>query len=507
MALSVPYLGFLLLPLGVFLCLRPPLALLIATILAAPWMAASVLNISFGQYTFGIQPGYYFAALYLISATVSSRAGPRQSKTVTTLQRYSVALAVWGALSAAVLPLVFAGRVLVVAPRILYVLGSPGTPLSFQNTNVSHTIYLVCVLAFFAAAVRQMSSHPRMLESCANWYTVAGILATGTALYDLLRWKYGLPSIAWLFENPQYGKSLFLATSQGEFLQRSGDYLRVSGCFPEASYFGQFEAAFFPFALYRAMKAGHKTDWLAAIISLVGLVLSVSPEAYIAGGALATVATWRAMKVGRRIHPAVLRAAAVILIGGSLFAVFYEPIMNRASTAIDQKIQTDSFAMRTTWDLIGARVFVETYGIGAGLGSNRASSLLMTILSNIGVPGALLFLGIGATLLRARKRAAAWFHGAAGPGGPNVDALVLAAAGSFGAAAIAIPDIVIINMWTTLALAAGGIAAYSTRPGFATVPPALRRHRQHGRGEEAYAPETHHRAEPAVCPARNWGRI
>jgi hypothetical protein len=55
------------------------------------------------------------------------------------------------------------------------------------------------------------------------------------------------------------------------------------------------------------------------------------------------------------------------------------------------KGDTGSFVNRTASDLYGLELFVHTYGLGLGLGSNRASSLLTTLLSCVGLLGTLAF--------------------------------------------------------------------------------------------------------------------
>jgi hypothetical protein len=55
------------------------------------------------------------------------------------------------------------------------------------------------------------------------------------------------------------------------------------------------------------------------------------------------------------------------------------------------KGETGSFANRTASDLYGLQLFAQTYGLGLGLGSNRVSSLLTTLLSCVGLLGTLAF--------------------------------------------------------------------------------------------------------------------
>jgi hypothetical protein len=55
------------------------------------------------------------------------------------------------------------------------------------------------------------------------------------------------------------------------------------------------------------------------------------------------------------------------------------------------KGESGSFINRTTSDIYALGILVHTYGIGVGLGSNRPSSLVTFLLSNVGIAGFLAF--------------------------------------------------------------------------------------------------------------------
>jgi hypothetical protein len=55
------------------------------------------------------------------------------------------------------------------------------------------------------------------------------------------------------------------------------------------------------------------------------------------------------------------------------------------------KADSQSGVERGEWNAAAYKTFLDTYGIGAGLGSARASSFILVLLSNVGVFGALLF--------------------------------------------------------------------------------------------------------------------
>jgi hypothetical protein len=69
------------------------------------------------------------------------------------------------------------------------------------------------------------------------------------------------------------------------------------------------------------------------------------------------------------------------------------------------KGDTGSFQFRTASDLYALQLLLRTYGLGVGMGSNRASSLLTSMLSNIGVAGCFAFAIFISRLFNDIKRA------------------------------------------------------------------------------------------------------
>jgi hypothetical protein len=70
-----------------------------------------------------------------------------------------------------------------------------------------------------------------------------------------------------------------------------------------------------------------------------------------------------------------------------LFPSYRETLM----TLTVSKGGSSSFLNRTAADLYALQLLPQTHWLGVGLGSNRASSLFTTLLSNVGIPGFLAF--------------------------------------------------------------------------------------------------------------------
>ena len=182
----------------------------------------------------------------------------------------------------------------------------------------------------------------------------------------------------------------------------AGGMKRMVGGFPEASSYGGFALA--PFAFWLHLWASKVRPGLSlALLALTALALlrSTSSGAYVAAAAFlmlyAGVASARlAWRVPRRRDVALLLAGAVASwAGASALVLAYEFSAAFAAFADEtllDKLASDSGVERMSWNAQAWRNFTDTWGLGAGLGSVRASSWLMASLGSIGALGTALYL-------------------------------------------------------------------------------------------------------------------
>jgi hypothetical protein len=90
---------------------------------------------------------------------------------------------------------------------------------------------------------------------------------------------------------------------------------------------------------------------------------------------------------------------AVIWIGLMVFVGSPE-LRDLVNVVLLEKSDGDSFKVRLESDLHSFEILWRTYGLGVGLGSNRPSSFLTFLLSNVGIFGFLLFALFLVTLSR-----------------------------------------------------------------------------------------------------------
>jgi hypothetical protein len=89
-------------------------------------------------------------------------------------------------------------------------------------------------------------------------------------------------------------------------------------------------------------------------------------------------------------------------------AIIASPLRQSVMSQTVGKSDSQSFVNRTTRDLHALQIAVDTYGIGVGLGSNRPSSLVTTLLSNVGIIGFLVFIVMYIRLLSNATGENAW---------------------------------------------------------------------------------------------------
>src|SRR5690606_20529052 len=135
-------------------------------------------------------------------------------------------------------------------------------------------------------------------------------------------------------------------------------------------------------------------------------LLSTSSAAYaglgVFGSAAATEWSWRLLtaREGSRAREGLVVEFWVILLGltaiyllALTFPALFNPFLQLIDTIIFQKTESDSFEERSMWTAVSLAALVDTWGLGVGMGSTRASNGIVAVFSNSGVVGGLLYYG------------------------------------------------------------------------------------------------------------------
>ena len=191
---------------------------------------------------------------------------------------------------------------------------------------------------------------------------------------------------------------------------RMGGLKRMVGGFPEASAYGYFTLALLGFWLQYWMAGGRSraAGWMLLAMVVV-LLRGTSSSAYVAaavfGVSFAGLAYLRRLRhrVPRRSAAIWVAVGVLVWLGAiGVFAAYQlvDPVTAYLDRALFEKLEGSSGVERMGWNAQAYLNFLETWMMGAGLGSMRASNWLLACLGSIGLIGTGLFTAfLGATAL------------------------------------------------------------------------------------------------------------
>lgn len=277
------------------------------------------------------------------------------------------------------------------------------TPLAPSTSNLTQAVYMLGSLAIFAI----IGGFGRLGGSVivARALIVTAILCLVFAIADMATYATNTTELLSIIRNANY-RMLNDGEIQG--------FKRIVGSFTEAGAFGYAALALFSFTLMLGLE-GFPSTLLAPITAALAtaLILCTSTTAYVASGitALIVVAFCIARILRRRATQRHLAYVAVCLLAVPLLVMVvmlipavWESISNLVHATLTTKLESRSGEERMRWNVQALDAFFDTSGMGAGLGSVRASSFIVALLANVGIPGAILFLIFLASLVRSVLR-------------------------------------------------------------------------------------------------------
>ena len=281
----------------------------------------------------------------------------------------------WSTVLTLVAPVFFSGLKTVVAKGDSRLLAGFVTP-----SNVAQIGYLalgICVVVFIA---RSPYSRPELL----------GLTVCTTVVLSFWRFLHGeigVPFPEGVFDNSPTLAFIETAPGGGE---------RFRGILSEPSSLAASCLIAVSYGLSRATRVG---GWRRA-----GLLAVVAAGAYM--GAVSTSATFVVASVVVALVAVLILGAGFLLrrvtIGAftavALCAAFVAALwlLPQAADAVqqtvDDKVSSSSYSERSGADDAAYETFLDTYGLGVGLGSSRASSYLPGLLATTGIVGTLLYI-------------------------------------------------------------------------------------------------------------------
>ena len=397
--MSLAVIGLIAFAIGVFSFFRSSSAALMAACClgllgAASAMAFGSANITPGHLSLGFLVLAVLARKNGFGYALASMQGGRPGFLL-------LLLVIWGFASAILMPRIFAGELMVFpmnADRKFII----EVPLYPSGANFNQAVYFASALFVFAA-VSSLARTNEMLKRAGAAIIIASVVNLVIVLIDTATFAVGLTNALAFIRNADYSQA---------FSHKFLGVKRVTGAFPEASTFAMFSVGLFAFN-FRLWRGGVRPQLtgLVSLFTFFAILFAFSSTGYVALMCYLAVAYARVMAKsdGRRslaiqsstnrlifisLGPlAALAAATAVAIKPDLLS----PILETFDQSITSKLGSASGVERTAWNMGGLNAFADTYGLGAGLGSVRTSSFLISILANLGLIGLLLF---GAFFLR-----------------------------------------------------------------------------------------------------------
>jgi hypothetical protein len=352
--------------------------------------AAAVFNFG-GGFPIGITP-YFFVAimitLRLIPRWMAGKLTFFESEPIAAYARVLSVFVVLCVSSAFILPILFknlpvdVARAGVASHRQI-----PLAPLRWSPSNGGQAVYMILNFFVVLELIRK-SQNEAFPATLTKAMALAGILAAVVGLFQVACAQTGLRFPAWLFNtNIAWGH----ATEQSV-----GGFKRMSATFVEPSAAGGFFASWMVFELTFAITSSRTElkHWLFATIATTALFLTASSTGFIVAGVTWSVSVLQmsALLFVRGIVR-IRKVAAIIgaISGITLVLLFVPGVLELLNAILFDKQTSDSAIDRGATLGRALDVFIRTWGLGAGLGSNRAMSIAFYALSNLGLAGTLMF--------------------------------------------------------------------------------------------------------------------
>ncbi|SHG85867.1 hypothetical protein SAMN04488044_1453 [Cognatishimia maritima] len=273
-----------------------------------------------------------------------------------------------------------------------------------SGANATQFVRLVLSAGAFAAiATPRLGADPhRVVLRAVAVATIVHITLSGL---DWMGHAFGVP---WLMSPVRTLPQAILVNQHYPGLRR------LIGGFTEPASFGLFTLGLYAFWLRFAL-AAWQSLWPALCAVVLGGFAVRSTSAAAMGG-FAAITILAALGPGGFLHRGfgrgsqrrnaisfgvILFSLAPVLIAGAIVIVQLFPDVRAVlETGLLGKLTSQSATERLGWNAQAIENLKDSFGLGLGIGSARASSWGLSVLANLGLPGALLYGGFLYSVLR-----------------------------------------------------------------------------------------------------------
>ena len=313
--------------------------------------------------------------------------------------------AIYGALSAIIMPRLFNGNILIFLVRLTQQVQYK-VPLHPTNSNFTQVFYYFLSVALTVSSFI-VCSDPDRRRKFFKAFIFGAAVAVLTGALDMVASGFGLTAMLKPFRNATYG----LAAEDAVWGMR-----RVVGLTPEASTYAGLCVSFLTVLALAPSPSKYFSDSFLSRAALclllaVGVWVSTSSSGYLALAALGVIlAGWIIVDVinGRRagfLQIYIGLFAVTVLVG---LAAFRSELTDFAAKLIDtlivHKTSSTSYLERNSWNQNCYEAFINSFGLGVGLGSARGSGYIPSVLANLGLPGTACLVTFYAQMLLGRAQ-------------------------------------------------------------------------------------------------------
>jgi hypothetical protein len=289
---------------------------------------------------------------------------------------------------AILLPRLFAGETTVFVP-VRDTMRIAEVPLVPVGGNITQSLYFVLsALAFFALSVLLLQKGT--LAALRKGFFAWAILHVSMGFIDLFGKIAGLGDLLAPIRSATYAMLTNVDIA---------GFWRIAGGYAEASSFGATTVVLLAFTFTHWRSTRDRFSLALSVVLLVLLVLSTSSTAYGAGGVLGLVL---AVSIARAALRNRLQAQDLAVVAGGIGVIVLalgvlvhndhslDPFWHLFDTMILDKSSSSSAQERAYWNYRSLATLHETFGLGIGLGSSRASSWVIAVISQLGIIGSIM---------------------------------------------------------------------------------------------------------------------
>lgn len=335
-------------------------------------------------------PLIYTTFALLVLATTISR--PRFIEALYTLFRDQwvpwlvLALLLYVIGSAVILPRLFAGQTVALVPVQGEVVEKLLAPVS---GNISQGGYFVLKALLFYAFATSLDDH-RSFDLVRRGFMVYATVHVSLGMADFFGKVSGLGDVLAPIRSANYAMHTF---------SEVGGFWRIVGGYSEASAFAATSVCClaFVFTYWRSSGSGYALSLVFALLAL--LVLSTSTTGYLSIAILAIPLFGSLLRscLEDHLHRSDLAIFGMAFAIMTMLLTLYlwnerllDPLISMVNSTVFEKSASESWVERGYWNEKSLQAFADTAGLGVGIGSSRSSSLIVSVLSQLGVIGAIM---------------------------------------------------------------------------------------------------------------------